>query len=97
MLSDGDVTPKIAREFKTHCTTFFLNAKDGMPNDQKVAQILGVFDNGLISDWANTHKDRLVKLTFPEFMKEFCEQWLPDNWEQSVHTQMLNSRLNLSQ
>ncbi|KAH9013970.1 hypothetical protein EDB85DRAFT_2157734 [Lactarius pseudohatsudake] len=28
ILTDGKITPKIIRDFKNHCSTYFLNAKD---------------------------------------------------------------------
>ncbi len=40
ILSNDKVTPKIACNFETHYAMFFLNTKDGVPNNQKVAQIL---------------------------------------------------------
>ena len=27
-------------------------------------------------------------------MKEFCERWLPDDWEQIIRVEMLSTRLN---
>ena len=30
VMTDGDITPKIVRDFETHCTTYFINAKDGV-------------------------------------------------------------------
>ncbi|KAH9015035.1 hypothetical protein EDB83DRAFT_2529122 [Lactarius deliciosus] len=97
ILTDGEITPKIVRNFENHCATYFLNTKDGVPNDTKVTRIIGCFENSLIYDWAQEDSERLIKLSFTEFMKEFREQWLPANWEQNVRTEMLNSRLDPSQ
>ncbi|KAH9024699.1 hypothetical protein EDB85DRAFT_1870020 [Lactarius pseudohatsudake] len=97
ILTDGEITPKIVRDFENHCSTYFLNAKDGVPDDAKVTRIIGCFENSLIYDWAQEDCERLIKLTFTDFMKEFRLQWLPANWEQNVRTEMLNSRLDPSQ
>lgn len=94
ILTDGEITPKVVREFENHCTTYFINAKDGVADDIKVTKILGCFENALVDDWASTERERLSALNFTEFMKEFRERWLPPNWEQMVRTQMLGTPLN---
>ena len=94
ILTDGEITPKIVREFEKHCNTFFINAKGGVPDNEKVTRILGVFEHPEVSDWTDTDGDRLGKLTFPEFMKEFRRQFLLPNWEQTVQTQMLGTHLD---
>jgi len=84
ILTDSEITPKVVQDFENHCAMFFMNAKDGVANNKKVTRILGCFENSLVDDWAQVDCDRLAELTFPEFMKEFCEHWLPHNWEQMV-------------
>lgn len=72
---------------------FFINAKEPITEDQKVTKILGCFENGIIYDWTSNEHERLAKLSYTEFMKEFRKRWLPNNWEQVVHTELMNSRL----
>ena len=36
-----------------------------------------------------------MKMTFPEFMKEFWWQWLLHNWEKTVQNEMLSTHLDL--
>ena len=60
----------------------------------KVMKILGCFENNLIADWTSTEQEQLAKLTFEEFMKEFCECWLPDDWEQIIRVEMLGTCLD---
>ena len=93
-MTDGDITPKIVREFETHCATYFMNTKDGVADELKVTKILGCFENNLVADWASTEQERLAKLSFEEFMKEFRERWLPDDWEQIIRVTMLGTRLD---
>ena len=62
--------------------------------DNKVTKILGCFENTLVVDWASMDWERLAKLKFNKFMKEFRSRWLPSNWEQIVRTQMLGTPLN---
>ncbi|KAH9009482.1 hypothetical protein EDB85DRAFT_2162677 [Lactarius pseudohatsudake] len=97
ILTAGQITPKAVRDFENHCNTFFINAKDGVEDNEKVKRIIGCFENTLVDDWALCDSERLMALTFPEFMKQFRARWLPLNWEQAVRTQMLNSRLDPSQ
>ena len=94
VMTDGDITPKIVREFETHCATYFMNTKDGVADELKVTKILGCFENNLVADWASTEQERLAKLSFEEFMKEFRERWLPDDWEQIICVTMLGTRLD---
>lgn len=93
-MTDGKMTPKIIRDFEMHCTTYFMNAKDGVPEDQKVTKILGCFNNALVADWAYTERERLRKLSFDNFMKELRKRWLPYNWEQLIRIQMLGTHLD---
>lgn len=63
-------------------------------DEMKVTKILGCFKNNLIADWTSTEQERLAKLTFEDFMKEFRECWLPDDWEQIICVEMLGTRLD---
>ena len=94
VLSDGEISPKVIREFENRCKVYFMNVKGGVPDDQKVTKLLGSFRNTLIDDWMSTETDRIVQLSFTEFMDEFRERWLPTNWEQSILTQMLGNHLD---
>ena len=94
ILMDGEITPKVVHDFETHCNTFFINAKDSVTEDNQVTKILRCFENTLAADWASTDWERLVKLKFDDFMKEFCSRWLLSNWEQLVRTQMLGTLLD---
>lgn len=75
---------------------YFLNIEDRIANKLKVTWILGSFKNTPINNWMQVNKEKLIALTFKEFMKEFCKHWLPYNWEQTVHTQMSNACLDPS-
>ena len=94
MITDGELSPKIIREFEIRCNVYFMNIKGGVADDQKVRKLLGSFKNTLIQDWMSTESDRLIQLSFTDFMNEFRERWLPTNWEQSVLTQMLGTHLD---
>ena len=97
VLLDGKITPKVCHDYEYHCETFFVNALDTIPEDKKVARILGCFRNSVIADWSRTERERLSKMTFGEFMIAFRKRWLPSKWEQTVRTELMNSRLYSSQ
>ena len=93
-MSDGEISPKVIREFENRCAVYFMNEKGGDMDDQKVTKILGSFENTLVDDWMSTERDRIVQMTFTDFMDEFRERWLPTNREQTVLTQMLGTHLD---
>lgn len=65
MLTKGKITPKVVREFKSHCAHYFINMKDKVPNDAKVTKILGCFEESVVDDWTSMNQERLMKMTFP--------------------------------
>ena len=94
-ISDGIVTPGTIQEFEQCAKCFFLNAKGGIKEDQKVLHLLGCFTNPLIHDWITRKRLELSALKFPDFMKAMWKQWLPSNWEEATKTKMLSSHLEL--
>ena len=94
VMTDGEISPKIIREFEVRCAVYFMNVKGGVADDQKVKKLLGSFKNTLVDNWMSTECDRIVQLSFSDFMDKFWERWLPANWEQTVLTQMLGMHLD---
>ena len=92
-LSNGEITPKSAKDFENHCLNYFVNAKGGIEDDLKVSRILGCFENDLVNDWISVNRERFTTLSFPDFMTEFRARWLPHDWEQSVRSKILSARL----
>lgn len=71
MMTKGKITPKVMQEFKSHCAHYFINTKDRVTNKAKVTKILGCFEESMVDDWTSTNQEQLMKMTFPDFMKEF--------------------------
>ena len=71
-----------------------MNAKHGIPDNEKVTKILGCFENPLINDWISVNRSRLRTLSFEDFMAEFRTRWLPKNWVEDVCNEILGSRLD---
>lgn len=61
---DGGIMLKVVWEFETHWSTYFIYAKDGIADNEKVIKILGCFKHTLVMDWASTDWEHLAKLTF---------------------------------
>ncbi|KAH9023237.1 hypothetical protein EDB85DRAFT_331713 [Lactarius pseudohatsudake] len=93
-LSDGDILPKAVRNFENHCQNYFINAKGGVADDEKVARILSCFENCLVNDWIVEDRGRLINLTFEQFMAEFRTTWLPLHWERDLSVQVLSARFD---
>ena len=64
-LSDGKVTPGVVRQFEYLCETFFMYAKGGIGEEQKVARLFGSFQSQRIKDWIIANDTTLTALTFP--------------------------------
>ncbi|KAI9464548.1 hypothetical protein BJY52DRAFT_1184279 [Lactarius psammicola] len=93
-LSDGEILPKTIRNFENHCLNYFVNAEEGVADNEMVARILSCFENSLVNDWIAVDRDRLITLTFEQFMTEFRTRWLPLNWERELSIQILGARFD---
>ena len=93
-LSAGKILPKAVVSFEFHCENYFANARGGVTDDAKVARILSSFDDLLVNDWIRVNRDRLITLTFEQFMSEFRTRWLPYNWEHQLLSQIMGSRFD---
>jgi hypothetical protein len=96
IMTSGEITPKVVWEFENRCEVFFLNGKEYIPDDRKVAKILGCFEQDFVAEWASTEREHLIKKTLEEFLKEFRTRWLPNDWEQKITTLMISTRLDLT-
>jgi hypothetical protein len=86
IMTSGEITPKVVWEFENRCEVFFLNGKESIPDDRKVAKILGCFEQDIVTEWASTEREHLIKKTLEEFLKEFRTCWLLNDWEQKITT-----------
>ena len=93
-LSKGRITPNVIRDFENHAKNFFMNAKHGVPDNEKVARILGCFEDRLVNDWISVNRKCLRTLEFEQFMDEFRSRWLPKTWVEDLRNNILGSRLD---
>ncbi|KAJ7120479.1 hypothetical protein C8R43DRAFT_900788, partial [Mycena crocata] len=92
-LTAREVTPTIAAEFE-YAVKCYFNAKL-CDNAKKVSTILGCFQDVHVQDWLrpNEEQEHVAKLLLPAFMAEFRTCFLPDNWESTTHTQLMQCRM----
>jgi hypothetical protein len=88
VLHPGDITPAVMREFEDSCIGYFENKE--IEADKQVRKILTCLRDSRIKDWISTDRDRLLQLSFSEFMKEFRAAYLDDDWEEGVRRELGN-------
>ncbi|KAJ6490459.1 hypothetical protein DFH09DRAFT_947820, partial [Mycena vulgaris] len=88
----GELTPLVIDDMELACTNYF-NAKD-VAAEKQVVTILGCFMDPHFTNWVrpSATRARLIALTFPEFMKEFKEKFLDDDWETLVRSDVMSMR-----
>ena len=97
VVSPGELVPHLIYDLKQYCENYFANTKTPIPEDKKVICILPSFQDPLIRDWITSSCQHLSTLLFPDFIKELRAEFLPQDWEDKVWTQILNSHLSPSQ
>jgi hypothetical protein len=88
ILSAGEITPAVMREFEDACIGYFEN-KD-IDEDKQVRKILAGLKDERIKEWLSVDCPRFQSLTFNAFMVEFHAAYLPENWEQDTHGEVLS-------
>jgi len=68
ILLAGEIDPAVMQTFELGCLDFF-NCKEIKEGDQ-VHKILGCFRDTRICDWINGDHNRLLTLSFADFMTE---------------------------
>ena len=90
-LLTGMVSPEVLRQFENACHSFFHN-KEGLEPKDHVARIAGGLQDLLLADWYWTGQETFNALSFDDFMKEFHNKWLPNNWEQDIRRKVLGTK-----
>jgi len=94
LLLPGNVTPGVMRAYEHACLGYF-DTKD-IAVDKQVRKVLPGLRDNRIMDWVTVHRERLIKLTFPKFMEEFKVAYLPKDWEDITHIELLQLNQNSS-
>jgi hypothetical protein len=75
MLLLGDIMPSVMCMYENACNGYF-DTKD-VPEEKQVCQVLAGLRDTRIQDWVGIHRERLLAMTFSEFMAEFKLAYLP--------------------
>ena len=94
VLTAGDVSPAVMMDFQNAALDFFVSKS--VPADKQVTMIIPGIKDIRIRDWIGANRDRIVALTFAEFMKEMRLNYLPQDWEDQVQNDILTSMLTTS-
>jgi hypothetical protein len=88
ILHPGDITPMVMREYEDACARYFDHKN--IAEDQQVRMVAAGLKDTHIRDWFAGDRVHICALTFPEFMVEFCCNYLDDNWEDTTHRELLS-------
>ena len=91
VLSAGTVLPEVLCQFENVCCSFFHN-KEGLELKDFITRIAGSLHDPLISNWYWTRQVTFDALSFDDFMKELCNKWLVNDWEQDIHHKVLGTK-----
>ena len=88
ILSAGDISPQVMRQFEHGCMNFFIHKKV-IPDDQ-VSLIIGSIMDSRVNNWIVSDRDHLVALPFSAFMSEFRLNYLAEDWEEDTLHELLS-------
>jgi len=97
ILSDGITTPSALLDWENACDDFFHGTKDPITDDKKVSKVTSGLQNSHISVYVRNNRACLHALTFPDFMGELCETFLPAGWGKDTLWKILAARMSLDQ
>jgi hypothetical protein len=95
LLSPGEVTPMVIRQWEMACEDFF-SANKKLEEEDRVAAVLPGLKDMHARDWVATHRAELVALPFASFMKDLHKEFLSDGWDDELHARICNSPLKPS-
>ncbi|KAF8172253.1 hypothetical protein K438DRAFT_1851801 [Mycena galopus ATCC 62051] len=93
VLHEGDITPLIVRKFENTAHNYF--GYKGTPDEQKTGVIIGCLRDERHLNWLDpgAERERVLKLTFPQFMAKLWKKYLKSNWEHTTRNDLLNSKM----
>jgi hypothetical protein len=92
ILTGGDLTPQTILLAENAFNKFFI-AKNVKKADQ-VKLILGTFKDAHIHNWISTNRERLLKLSFKEFITELRTNFLPTGWVNTICISLLGKTMS---
>jgi hypothetical protein len=86
ILHPGDISPAVMREFEDDCLGYFENKE--IAADKQVRKILAGLKDSRVRDWIFSDRERLLGLTFEEFMMELRAGYLDEHWEENTRREL---------
>ena len=88
ILTPGDISPAVMRQFEHGCRNYFIHKK--IIADDQVSLVIGGILDDRINGWLMADHDRLVALSFDAFMTEFRTNYLAEDWEEDTLRELLS-------
>ena len=88
VLTAGDISPMVMRQFKHACMNYFVHKK--VIADDQVSLVIGGILDDRVGDWLVSDRDRLVNLSFNDIMDEFYTNYLAEDWEEDTLREILS-------
>lgn len=91
ILTQGNVSPVVMMDFENAALDFFTSKS--IPANKQVTMIISGIKDLHIRDWITTECMHIMVLPFSDFMAELRTNYLPLDWEDQVHNEILTSML----
>jgi hypothetical protein len=87
VLTAGDISPAVMRQYENACKNYFVHKK--VAGDDQVPMIVGGLMDSRVSDWIDADHARILELSFDDFLIEFKEGYLDEDWEDDMRREVL--------
>ena len=94
VLTAGNISPAVMMDFESAALDFFISKS--VPAEKQVTMIIPSMKDLRIDDWITAERDHIIALTFAAFMAKLRLNYLPQDWEDQVHNDILTSTLATS-
>jgi hypothetical protein len=86
-LTSGDMNPALMCSFENACLGYFEHKE--IEADKQVCKILACLQDSHVQGWISVDHDHFLALSFADFMTKFCAVYLPKDWEEITHIELL--------
>src|SRR6202167_1497175 len=87
ILTAGDISPAVMRQFHHACLNYFVHKK--VIADDQVSMVIGGLLDHRIADWISADCECIVALPFTAFITEFRTNYLAEDWEEDTLRELL--------
>jgi hypothetical protein len=87
MLTAGEITPEVMRKWETACLGYFESKE--VAEGKQVRKVFTGLKDDHIQEWLSVNRKRFLELLFDEFLVEFKSAYLPEDWKETTHIELL--------